>query len=303
MRLVTRSDFDGLVSAALLKELDVIDEIFFTHPKDLQDGKIPVNANDVLVNVPFVEGCGLWFDHHSSEDERLSLKGKFEGSSKPAPSAARVVYDYYDGPNKLSQFDELMEAVDKADAAQFTKEEILNPKGWVLLSFLCDPRTGLGYHRGDRISNLELMTDLVAHLRTNSISEILELPDVKDRVDRYFEQSKLHQELLQNHTKVDGPIAVTDLRGVVDIPPGNRHMIYAIYPESNISIRLIDGKGQEFVSLSVGYSILNRTAKVDVGSLMLKHGGGGHKAVGTCQVSYDDVDKVLAEIVDAIKAA
>ena len=302
MRLVTRSDFDGLVSAALLKEIGLMDEMFFTHPKDLQDGKVPVTVNDVLVNVPFVEGCGLWFDHHSSEGERLKLEGKFDGSSKMAPSAARVVYDYYGNDERLAKFKELMDAVDKADSAQFSKEDVLNPKGWELLSFICDPRTGLGYHREYKISNKQLMEQLTDLLRTKSLDEIMEDPDVKERADRYNEQNELHKKLLEEHSKVDGPIAITDLRGVSEIPPGNRHLVYALYPDTNVSIRLIDGFKKQNVAISVGYSILNRTAKVDVGSLMLKYGGGGHKAVGTCQVPYDDADKVIGEMVEAIKA-
>lgn len=303
MRLVTRSDFDGLVSAALLKELDVIDDIFLTHPKDLQDGKVPVTENDVLVNVPYVEGCGLWFDHHSSEEERGSLEGKYKGCSKAAPSAARVVYDHYGGEEKLGKFKEMMDAVDKADSAQFSKEDVLNPQGWELLSFICDPRTGLGYYREYKVSNRQLMGDLVDYLRTKSLDEILATPDIKERVDRYNEQTELHKKLMEEHSKTDGPVVITDLRGVSDLPPGNRHLIYAMYPDTNISIRLTDGFKKQNVAVSVGYSILNRTAKVDVGSLMLKHGGGGHKAVGTCQVPYDDADKVVGEIVEAIKAS
>ncbi|MBF0274257.1 MAG: exopolyphosphatase [Nitrospinae bacterium] len=302
MRLVTRSDFDGLVSAALLEEMNIIDEMFFTHPKDLQDGKVPVSENDVLVNVPFVEGCGLWFDHHSSEEERGSLEGKFKGASQQEPSAARVVYNYYGGDEKLGKFKELMVAVDKADSAQFTREDILNPQGWELLSFICDPRTGLGYHRSYKISNKQLMEELAGHLRTKSLDEIMSLPDVQERIVRYKEQNALHKEMLEKHSRADGPIAITDLRGVDDVPPGNRHLIYAMYPDTNISIRVIDGFKKQFVSLSVGYSILNRTATVNVGSLMLKYGGGGHKAVGTCQVPYEEADGVIEAMIEAIKA-
>jgi len=301
MRLVTRSDFDGLVSAALLKELGIINEMFLTHPKDLQDGKVPITEKDVLVNVPFVEGCGLWFDHHSSEDERLDLEGKYKGCNKPAPSAARVVYDYYGGEEKLGKFKELMHAVDKADSAQFSKEDVLDPQGWELLSFICDPRTGLGYYRDYNISNKQLMEQLADYLRSKSLDEILEEPDVKERVDRYKDQNEIHKMMLEEHSKVDGSVVITDFRGFSGIPPGNRHLIYALYPDTNVSIRLVDGFKKQNVSISVGYSILNRTAKVDVGSLMLKHGGGGHKAVGTCQVSYDDADKIIGELVEAIK--
>jgi hypothetical protein len=296
MRLLTRSDFDGICCAVLLKELGLMDEMVYAHPKDLQDGKIAVSKNDILANVPYVPGCGLWFDHHSSEQERLQLAGKFEGASRNAPSAARVIFDYY-GPAKFFGFGEMLQYVDKVDSAHLTEEEILNPAGWVLLGFICDPRTGLGYHKDYRISNLAFMGELVDHIRTKSIDEILSLPDTQERITIYKENDLKAREFLKNHSRVEGSVLITDARGVEEIPPSNRFLVYSMFPEANISVRLIDGKGKEFVSISVGYSILNRTATIDVGSLMLKYGGGGHKAVGTCQVPYSMVDMALKEIV------
>lgn len=301
MRLLTRSDFDGIACAALLKELGVIDSMEYAHPKDLQDGKIDVTKDDVLANVPYVPGCGLWFDHHSSEVERMSLDGQYQGCSAEAPSAARVIYDYYKDP-RLAKFDEMLKYVDRVDSAQLSEIEILNPTGWVLLGFLCDPRTGLGYHKSFTISNLQLMRELMEALRTQSIESIMANTDIQERVKLYFENDAQCKEFLTKQTKVDGPIAITDARGLTGTPLGNRFLIYSLFPETNISIRIIDGRGKEFVAISVGYSVLNRSAKVDVGSLMLKYGGGGHKAVGTCQVPYADADRVLAEIVEAIKA-
>lgn len=301
MRLLTRSDFDGIACAVLLKEIGIMDEMVYAHPKDLQDGKVEVTKNDILANVPYVEGCGLWFDHHSSEQERLELEGKYEGCSKLALSAARVISDYY-GAEKFSQYQEMLEYVDKVDSAQLSKEEIMNPEGWILLGFICDPRTGLGYHKDYSISNLQLMRNLMEELGNKSIDEILQIPDVKERVDRYFENDVIFKSYLLDKSTQVGPMVITDSRGSTDTPPGNRFLIYSLFPETNISIRLIDGRGKEFVSISVGYSILNRTSNVDVGSLMLKYGGGGHKAVGTCQVPYADADRVLKEIVEAIKS-
>jgi hypothetical protein len=301
MRLLTRSDFDGICCAVLLKELGLMDEMVYAHPKDLQDGKIPVTKSDILANVPYVPGCGLWFDHHSSELERTNLEGKYEGRSASAPSAARVIYDYY-GPEKLSRFKDMLYNVDKVDSAILTEEDILNPSGWILLGFICDPRTGLGYHKNFRISNLEFMGDLVDHMRTKKIDEILALPDTKERIALYQKNEQKGKTFLKQHSRVDGPVIITDARGAAEIPPSNRFLVYSLFPKANISIRLIDGKGREFVSISVGYSILNRTARVDVGSLMLRYGGGGHKAVGTCQVPYEQADSVLKEIVEACKA-
>jgi len=300
MRLLTRSDFDGICCAALLKEVGVIGEMVYAHPKDLQDGKIKVTGDDILANVPYVAGCGLWFDHHSSERERLDGQDRYEGTCWPAPSTARIVYEFY-GRENLERFDEMVNAVDRVDSGQLTREEILEPKGWVLLGLLCDPRTGLGYRRDFPVSNLDLTKQLVDLIRSQSIDQILGHPDVKERVDYYFASRAEFEGILRSRSRVDGPIVITDTRGVTNIPPGNRFLIYALYPEANIDVRLIDGKQRQFVSISVGHSILNRSSSVNVGSLMLKYGGGGHHAVGTCQVPYDDAERVLAELVAAIK--
>ena len=301
MRLLTRSDFDGICCAVLLKELGLMDEMIYAHPKDLQDGKIPVDKNDILANVPYVPGCGLWFDHHSSENERLQLEGKFEGCSKSALSAARVICDYY-GAEKFGRFKEMLEYVDRVDSGQLNEYEILSPQGWVLLGFICDPRTGLGYHKGYRISNIAFMNDLVDHIRTKSIEEILTLPDAKERIQLYLANDLKAREFLTKHSVVKGSVLVTDTREAEEIPPSNRFLIYSLFPGTNISIRMIDGRGKEFVAISVGYSILNRTATVDVGALMLKYGGGGHKKVGTCQVPYDQAERVLNELIAACEA-
>lgn len=301
MRLLTRSDFDGICCAVLLKELGLMTEMAYAHPKDLQDGKIPVTDNDILANVPFVPGCGLWFDHHSSEMERNDLECRYEGLSKLAPSAARVISDYY-ADEKLAKFEELLACVDKVDSAQLSQDEILNPTGGVLLGFLCDPRTGLGYHKSFTVSSLEFCTNLVDLLCEMSIDEVMALPDTKERIDLYFESTEKAKKFYKTCTWMDGPIAISDFRIAGMAPPSNRFLIYSLYPDANISIRMIDGKGGEFVSLSVGYSVLNRTAMVDVGSLMLKYGGGGHKVVGTCQVPYEEAEGTLQEIIDFIKA-
>lgn len=304
MRLLTRSDFDGLGCAVLLKEVDMIDDIKFVHPKDIQDGKIEVNSNDILANIPYVEGCGLWFDHHSSEEERKAF-GDFKGVSDPsARSAAGVIYKYYGGEEKFpgKYFKELVTAVDKADSADFTKEEILDPKGWVLLSFIMDPRTGLGRYRDYRISNYQLMMDMIDYCRNKTVDEILEIDDVQERVKRYFEQDKLFKDMIKANTITRDNVIVLDLRNQEEIYTGNRFMVYSLYPEQNISIQVIWGLNKQNVVMTCGHSIINNTSKTDVGSLMLKHGGGGHKKVGTCQVPTEEADKVLEEIVGAMNA-
>lgn len=301
MRLITRSDFDGLACAVILKKLGVIDSYKFAHPKDLQDGLVEVNENDVLANVPYVKGCGLWFDHHSSEHERLSSDLVFKGESRLAPSAARVVYEYYGGNEKMPFFEDMVTQVDKVDSGQLTIDEIQNPKDWILLGFVMDPRTGLGRFRNFRISNYQLMEELIDYCSSMSIDEILKLEDVAERVDLYFKQNELFKEMIKKYTKIDGNVIITDLRNVETIYTGNRFLIYSLYPEQNVSIWLVDGRNKQNCSFAVGYSIINKTCKSNVGSLMLKYNGGGHEKVGTCQVDYDSTDKVLSELVIELK--
>ena len=301
MDLLTRSDFDGLACAVLLREIGMIGKWRFVHPKDLQDGHVRVTANDILANVPYVPGCGMWFDHHTSEWERIGRPEGFVGSLRKLDSAARVIYDYYKDRYDLSKFEQMLNEVDRVDSGRLTAQDVLNPQGWVLLGFLSDPRTGLGRFRDFRISNYALMEELIDHCRNKKIDEILELPDVKERIELYYKQTELFKEMLQKHTKVEGNVIITDLRGVDEIHAGNRFMIYSLYPEQNISIWVVDGKNKENCAIAVGYSILNRTATVDVGSVVLHYGGGGHKQVGTCQVPYEEANRVIGELVKKLQ--
>ena len=300
MTLVTRSDFDGLACGVLLKEAGIIDHWKFAHPKDLQDGLVEVTEDDCLANVPYVQGCGLWFDHHSSEHERLALAGKYKGESRITPSCARIIYEYYGGGEKFSHFDEMMVAVDKVDSGNLTIDEIQHPTGWILIGFLMDPRTGLGRWRNFSISNYQLMEKLLEACHSMTAEEILELSDVKERVDVYFEQTEKFMEMVKKYTTTDGNLLISDLRGVDPIYSGNRFLIYSMYPEQNVSAWIVSGRGGKGCSAAVGYSILNKTCTLDVGSLMLKYNGGGHKKVGTCQFSDEimetDLPKMLKEL-------
>jgi nanoRNase/pAp phosphatase (c-di-AMP/oligoRNAs hydrolase) len=305
MRLLTRSDFDGLACAVLLVEAGIVDSYKFVHPKDVQDGLVEVTKNDVLTNIPYVRGCGLWFDHHSSESERLELeKEKFEGATRQAPSCARVIYDYYGGAKKFARLDQtgLMAAVDKSDSANFIAQDIDNPQGWVLLSFIMDSRTGLGRYRDYRISNYQLMEDMIQYCRTKTADEILKIPDVQERVKRYFEQEKPFRAMLREHSREDGNVIILDLHEVDEILSGNRFVLYTMYPKQNISIQIIWGRNKQNMVFTCGHSIINRSSKTDVGSLMLKHGGGGHHVVGTCQVPTERWQAVLGELLAAMKA-
>ncbi|SDC20491.1 nanoRNase/pAp phosphatase, hydrolyzes c-di-AMP and oligoRNAs [Paenibacillus sp. UNCCL117] len=302
MRLITRSDFDGLVCAMLFKKLGMIDGMKFVHPKDMQDGLIEVTSDDILANVPYVPGCGLWFDHHSSELERNGEQAEFEGEVRVAPSAARVVYDYYGGRERFGAgLDDIMAGVDKADAAQFSAQDILHPQGWDLLSFIMDARTGLGRYRDYRISNYQLMEELVDHCAHMGIEEILQLPDVQERVKRYWELDQEYRAMLAQYTRTDGNVIVTDLRNVETIYPGNRFMVYALYLDQNISIWVVDGRNKQNCVFACGHSIVNRTSQTNVGALMLEHGGGGHQAAGTCQIAYEQANEVLASLIETMK--
>lgn len=303
-RLVMRSDFDGIVCAILLRSLDLVgDDITFVHPKDMQDGKVEITANNITVNLPYVEGVHLAFDHHISEIIRLEEKKDNYILDPDAPSTARVVYNYYGGKEKFPDIPEQMiEAVDKTDAAQFTEEEIINPKGWVFLHFLTDPRTGLGRFHDFRISNYDLMMDLIKHCEKHTIDEILELPDVKERVDIYRVYEESFKEQIKQNSKVHNNMVVLDLREEKVIYPGNRFMIYALFPDCNISIHLMWGKQKQNVVFAVGKSIFNRTSKTNIGELMLKYGGGGHANAGACQADSEKADEVITELIEKITA-
>lgn len=302
-RLITRSDFDGLVCAVLLRELDMIDDILFVHPKDMQDGKIAVTPTDITTNLPYVPGVHLAFDHHASETLRNSIRGGNHIIDPHAPSAARVVYDYYGGAKRFTRISpEMMVAVDKADSAQFTRDEILKPSGWVLLNYLMDARTGLGRFRNFRVSNYQLMMDLIAYCADHSIDQILALPDVKERVELYFEHEAKAREQIQRCTAVYQNVVTLDLREEDPIYACNRFLIYAMYPEANVSIHVLWGLKKQNTVLAVGKSILDRSNESDIGALMLKYGGGGHEAAGTCQPENQHAERVLQEVIDSLKA-
>lgn len=303
-RLITRSDMDGLVCAIILKELGLIDEIMFAHPKDMQDGKIEVSRDDITTNLPYVEGVHLCFDHHASEVERLESCPANHVIDPDAPSAARVVYQYFDGkanPLLKNISSDMMEAVDKADSADFTKEEILNSEGWVLLSFIMDARTGLGRFRDFNISNFQLMMKLIDYCREHhSIDDILALPDVKERVDLYKEHQIKCKEQVERCSQINGNLVTLDLRREPTIWAGNRFVIYALFPQCNISMHILWGKNKQNTVLAIGKSILNRTSKTHIGKLCLKYGGGGHEAAGTCQVDNLKADASIKDIIKGI---
>lgn len=302
-RLVTRSDMDGLLAAVLLRELDLIDEIKFVHPKDVQDGKVELGANDITTNLPYVEGVHLCFDHHSSETSRVEGTAPNHVIDENSPSTARVLYNYYGGKARFPEIaDDMLVAVDKADSAQFSLKEALNPSGWVLLSFIMDPRTGLGRFRDFGVSNYTLMMNLITYCKNHTIEEILQLPDVKERTDLYLAQQDMAREQILRCSTVYNNLVVLDLRGEETIYATNRFLIYALFPQCDISIHVMWGlKGQNTV-FATGKSIFNRGNALDIGELMLSYGGGGHHNAGTCQIDNDRAEAVKTELIAKISA-
>ncbi len=301
-RLVTRSDFDGLVCAVLLKQLDIIDEIKFVHPKDMQDGVIDIGPNDITTNLPYVEGVHLAFDHHLSETLRVGKKDNHVIDPN-APSAARVVYDYYGGAVRFpAAWDKMMVAVDQGDSADYTLDDIVSPTGWTLLNYIMDARTGLGRFRDFRISNYQLMMNLIDYCRNHTIEDILELPDVKERTELYFEHEEKFKEQIKRCSTVRGNCVVLDLRSEDTIFAGNRFMIYALFPQCNISIHVMWGLKKQNTVFAIGKSILDRGSRTNVGALCLGYGGGGHEKAGTCQVENALAERILDEIVAKINA-
>jgi nanoRNase/pAp phosphatase (c-di-AMP/oligoRNAs hydrolase) len=300
-RLVTRSDFDGLVCAVLLKELDLIDIIKFVHPKDMQDGLIELSDQDITTNLPYVEGVHLAFDHHNSELLRKGRPPNFI-IDPDSPSTARVVYEYFGGREKFpADTEEMLLAADKGDTGGFTMEEVLHPRGWELLNFIMDPRTGLGRFRNFRVSNYQLMMDLIDYCIDHSVDEILQLPDIKQRVDLYFEQQEKFKGQIKRVSKIFGNVLVIDLRDEEKIFAGNRFIKYALFPGCNISIQVMWGFKKQNTVLSVGKSIFNKTNPVDIGKLVSAYGGGGHINAGTCQVDNEKADDVLHELITKVR--
>ncbi len=293
MRVLTRGDMDGMTSIVLLSLVEDVAEIAFTHPKDVQDGKIAVTANDIIINLPYIKGCGMWFDHHVSEEKKLKDIGKFKGSFAVAPSTARVICNYYKS-KQFDKFKELLEVTDRLDSGQLTRDDVTSPSGWVLLGLTLDPRSGLAMEFRD------YFRWLVKYVKEMPMEKILEHPDVKKRTQRVLQEQEEFKKLLKEHSQQEGNIIVTDLRGVKSMPAGNRFLVYTMYPDANVEVRIFPGILDNTV-VAIGHSIFNRTSKVNVGKLLAEYGGGGHPGAGTCQLRDDDFDTKIAEIIQKLK--
>ena len=294
MRILTRGDMDGLTSSVLLTLVETITEIRFAHPKDVQDGKVECTEEDIVVNLPYVKGCGLWFDHHTSEEGKLEDIGEFKGRFEVSPSAARVIAHHYNRP-EFENYDEMLEYTDRIDAANLTEEEVAAPEGWILLAYTLDPRTGLGpefrkYFRW-----------LVEYVKEVPLAKVLQHPEVKKRCDRVLQEHDEHKAMLEKRARLDGNVILTDFRGQRNLPVGNRFLVYTLFPEGNVEARIHDGKGGVTVNVAMGHSIFNRTCKVNIGDLCQQYGGGGHPGAGTCQLAHELADGQISEIIDILK--
>jgi nanoRNase/pAp phosphatase (c-di-AMP/oligoRNAs hydrolase) len=300
-RLVTRSDFDGLVCAALLKELGVLDEIKFVHPKDVQDGTVELTGDDITTNLPYRPEVALSFDHHSSEQRRTADAAGNRVMVPDADSAARVVYDHFGGVARFPRVSvEMMAAVDRADAARLSMQDILEPHGWILLSFLMDPRTGLGRFREFKVSNYQLMLQLIDSCLDLSIEAILASPDVAERVTLYRQHADAAADQIRRCCTLHGSAVVLDLRDEEVIHPTNRFLLYAVFPQCLVSVHVLWGLKRQNTVFAVGRSILDRSSELNIGALMLAYGGGGHEGAGTCQIANDQAETVLADLIQTI---
>ncbi len=301
MRLITRADWDGLVCAVLLSSVEHIEAIQFAYPKDVQDGKIVVPENSVIANLPFHPNCAMWFDHHASEEGVNFPQADFKavpGQFGLAPSAARLIYDYYGGEARLGQYQALVDATDRIDSAQLSMDDVLHPEGFVLLSYTVDPRTGL---RDIELQMYFLM--LLDWLKTKPLAEILEIPEVRTMTDRLLAEDENYREVLRECSRLEGNVVVTDFRERAEVPPGNRFLIYTLFPAANVSARLYDGKSGTISTISLGHSIFNRTCRTNVGKLLGEYGGGGHRGAGTAQFAKAEADAKFQEIIARLKEA
>lgn len=303
MRLITRIDFDGLVCAVFLVEKGIVDDYKFVHPREIQEGKVEINSNDVLANVPYNLNCGLWFDHHSSETERLEIKElNYKGDSRSALSAAQVIWDYYGGEKTFGKhFLPILEAVNKADSADLTLFEILDAEDWILLSFIMDPGTGLWRFDDFQIDHQQFMLEMINYCRTMTIDEILRISDVEERAERYYEQQIHYKNMLIRCTRIERNVVVTNLLSEDTIYCGNRFIVFASHPDQNIEIRLTWDATKQNVIFGCGHSILKRTSRTNVGQLMYKYGGGGHEQVGSCSVPAEKWESVFEEIIEKLQ--
>jgi hypothetical protein len=296
MRLVTRGDLDGLTSAVIITSVEPVDEILLIHPQDVTDRKVRITKDDILVNVPYDHNCAKWFDHHLLTDTNEKPPSTFDGKYDIAPSASRLVYDYYvERDPSIEEHEKLVDETDRLDSANLTHDDVMNPQGHILLGFTIDNRSGLGF------DFKTYFTTLLGYLKTMPIEKVLLQPEVADRVRRLREEQDRFQDLLLATSHMDENVVVTDLRNVETLPAGNRFLIYSLFPDANVSLRIHWGPKRENVIAAVGHSIFKRTCETSVGELMSHFGGGGHRGAGTCKIPVAEADASIKEILETLK--
>ena len=295
MRLVTRGDLDGLTSAVLISTMEDIDSIELIHPQDITDNKFEITENDIMANLPYHPKCDLWFDHHLLTDSNKKPPDKFKGRHELAPSAARVVFDYY-GSDKLKKYAILVQETDRLDSAQLTMGDILHPSGLILLGFTIDGRTGIEQFK-------DYFVNLVDWLQKLSIEEILKKPEVAVRIRFLKDENEQFRKTLKENSRLDGSVIITDFRSVEKVPVGNRFLVYTLFPDANVSVRLQWGPNKSFVAATLGHNIFNRTSRANCGEICGLFGGGGHVGAGAVPLSGDHVDNQIALIIQMVKDA
>ena len=294
MRLITRADFDGVASAVFIGDMEDVKAIVFAHPKDMQDGLVKVEAGDAISNLPYHPNADLWFDHHNKVEDLPDPMPDIRGKCGVAPSAARLVYEFYNSP-KLLKYEPMLKEVDKVDSANLSMQDVLDPQGWVLLSYTIDPRTALGGFR-------EYSLSIIDAIRSGmTIEEILKMPAVSGRVDRFFFDGELFKKATVNNSELDGNVIVTDFRNLDRIPTGNRFLVFPLYLKGNVQVRIFWNHTKDKIMLTVGKSIFNRTCEINIGRLMSEYDGGGLEGAGSCPLDPDLADKQIAEIIIKLK--
>ena len=294
MRLITRPNLDGVTCAVFITQMEPIEQVVFAHPKDIEDGSVEVKPEDVIANLPYHENVSLWFDHHDKAELALETMVDVKGKRGSAPSTARLVYEYYNSP-RLKKFESLLSENDRIDSADLSLDDVTNPKQWVLLSFTLDPYMGLADYHG-------FANAIIAAIRHGSpIEQILEIPEVKGRVNRYRMDADDFKNELIKISRLDGNVIITDSRDVEMMPTGNRFLAFALFPKGNVQIVLTIHKAKSKTRVRLGKSIFNRTCKLHLGRLAAEYGGGGLDGAAGCLLGNDIANTKIAEIIERLK--
>jgi hypothetical protein len=295
VRLVTRPDLDGLTCAVLLSRCETIDSVELVHPQDVTDRRVTIGPADMLANLPYHPSCGMWFDNHLLTDPKAIPPTGFRGRYGKGPSAARLVYEHYaPGRPDLARYETLLAETDRLDSAQLTLEDVVAPSGYILVGLTLDPRTGLGGAR-------EYFDLLLPAVRERPMEEVVALPEVRERAARMRQQDHAFREAVLAHSRVDANVVVTDFRPLDAIPVGNRFLVFTLFPQANVAVRVQWGPGRQTVAVSTGRSIFNRTSRANLGVLMSLYGGGGHAGAGACTLPPATADARIADIVSTLK--